>query len=312
VITSNGLIGEGVSVSNSWHAALSFLGMQIDLVKTGGLGGPNSSAFGVNERGQAVGEMETQASDPKLEDFCGFGSQMVCSPFLWQNGVMSTLPLLKDATGVTGRNAIAKGINIRGEVAGMAENTTIDSTCPPYNPGPFNLQFQAYQFKPVLWKNGAIRELPTSGIDSKGNAFNDPDGTVFRINDKGQAVGATGTCTGYTPFLTYLNSLHATLWQNGSLIDLGNLGGIAPGIGNFAYDINTMGHVVGTSGTSDGSYHAFFWSSEALIQDLGTVKGDIASVGLAINDIGDIGGVSFPADPTAAPRAYIRPDGNDD
>jgi hypothetical protein len=43
---------------------------------------------------------------------------------------------------------------------------------------------------------------------------------------------------------SYLTGLHATLWQNGSLIDLGNLGGIAtpaPGsglgnIGNFAYD----------------------------------------------------------------------------
>lgn len=59
-----------------------------------------------------------------------------------------------------------------------------------------------------------------------GSAFNYPDGVVFKINDRGQAVGATGT--GYQPVLPYLNGLHATLWQNGSLIDLGNLGGIAP------------------------------------------------------------------------------------
>jgi len=155
-----------------------------------------------------------------------------------------------------------------------------------------------------------IQQLPTSGIDSTGNAFDDPDGVVFRMNDNGQAVGGTGRCTGYTPFLTYLNPLHATLWQEGFVIDLGNLGGIAPlGFGNFAYDVNRAGHAVGTSGTSDGSFHAFFWSPQTLIQDVGTIEGDVGSVGLAINDIGEIGGVSFPPDPTASPRAFIRPDG---
>jgi len=211
--------------------------------------------------------------------------------------------------GIAGHNAVARALNISGQAAGAAENTTLDSTCPAYNPSPENLQFQIYQFKPVLWTNGGIEQLPTSGIEANGKPFQDPDGTVFSINDKGQAVGATGTCTGYTPFLTYLNSLHATLWQNGSVRDLGNLGGNAEGIGNFAYSINTSGHIVGTSGTSDGSYHAFLWTPATLIQDLGTVPGDIASIGLAINDLGDTGGVSFPTDPNASPRAFIRPVG---
>lgn len=306
VIKNDELIAEAAAVSDVWHAMLLLGGIRIDLAKTGGLGGPNSSAFGVNEIGQAVGEAETRDRDPNLEDFCGFGSQMVCKAFFWQNGVMSPLPLLKDGTGIAGHNAVAKGINIFGQVAGLAENSTPDATCPPYDPSPASLQFQTYQFKPVIWARGEIRQLPTSGVDSNGNAFNDPDGTVFRINDSGQAVGATGTCSGYTPFLTYLNSLHATLWQNGSVIDLGNLGGIAPGLGNFAYDINRSGHVVGTSGTSDGSFHAFFWSPQTRIEDLGVVPGDVGSAGLAINDIGDIGGVSFPADPTASPRAFIK------
>jgi probable HAF family extracellular repeat protein len=310
VIKNSGLIAGAASVSGAWHATLSFLGTQIDLAKGGGMGGPNNSAFGVNERGPAVGEAETKDSDPKLEDFCGFGSQRVCKAFICQNGVMSALPLLKDVTGVAGCNAVAKGINILGQVAGVAENTTPDSTCPPYDPSPTSLQFQTYQFKPVIWSNAEIQQLPTSGIDSYGKAFNDPDGVVFRLSDRGQAVGAKGTCMGYTPFLTYLNILHATLWQNGSVIDLGNLGGIAPpGLGNFAYDVNSSSHVVGASGTGDGSFHAFFWSPETLIQDLGTVESDVASVGLAINDNGDIGGVSFPADPTVSPRAFIRPDG---
>ena len=306
-IKNSGLIGGSAAVSDAWHATLSFLGIQIDLAKPGGLGGPNSAAFDVNEGGQAVGEAETADLDANLEDFCGFGSRQGCLPFVWQNGVMSTLPLLKDGNGVAGRNAAAKGINNSGQMAGVAENTTPDSTCPAYDPTSF--QYQTYQFKPVIWTNGNIQELATSGIDSNGKAFNDPDGVAFTMNDRGQAVGATGTCTGYTAFLTYLNGLHATLWENGSVIDLGSLGGIAPGFGNFAYDINRWGHVVGTSGTSDGSFHAFFWSPETLIQDVGTIRGDSASVGLAIDDLGDITGVSFPADPTASPRAFIRPDG---
>lgn len=308
VIKDNGLIAESAAVSDAWHATLSFLATRVDLAKAGGLGGPNSAALGVNEWGQTAGQAETKDVDPNLEDFCGFGSRQGCQAFIWQQGVMSALPPLKDASGFAGRNANAKGINILGQVAGVAENSTIDTTCPAYNP--LSLQFQKYQFQPVIWNNGEIRQLSTSGNDSKGNAFNDPDGVVFRINDHGQAVGATGNCTSYTPFLTYLNALHATLWQNSSVIDLGNLGGIAPsGLGNFAYDVNRSGHVVGTSGTSDGSFHAFLWTPEKLIQDVGTIPGDVASVGLAISDLEDIGGVSFPVDPSASPRAFIRPDG---
>jgi probable HAF family extracellular repeat protein len=309
-INNNGLFADSMAVSSAWHASISLLGeTQIDLAKTGGLGGPNSSALSVNEWGQAVGEAETANPDPNQEDFCGFGDQHGCEAFVWQNGVMSALAPLKDANGVPGLNATAKGINRSGQIAGMAENTTADSTCPPYNPSPTALQFQKYQFKPAIWANGGVQELPTSGGALFANSFSDPDGIVFAINNSGQAVGSTGTCSGLTNLGTYLYGRHATLWQNGSVIDLGNLGGIAPGTGNFAYDINRSGHVVGTSGTADGSFHAFFWSPETLIQDLGTLPGDTASLGLAISDVGDIGGISFPANPNASPRAFIRPDG---
>jgi probable HAF family extracellular repeat protein len=312
-IKNDGLISGSSSVSTSffagaWNATLSFLGAEINLAKPDGASGLNSAAFGVNEYGEAVGETESQQADLGKEDFCGFGSQRGCTAFVWQDGVMSALPMLKDAKGAAGHNATAKAINISGQIGGMAENTTPDSTCPAYNPSSVALQFQMYQFQPVIWNNGEIQALPTSGSDASGKAFDDPDGAVFSMNDRGQAVGATGNCTGYGPFLTYLNSLHATLWEDGFLIDLGNLGGVAPGFGNFAYDINKSGQVIGTSGTSDGSFHAFYWSSQTHIQDLGTVAGDVGSVGIAINDNGDTGGVSFPADPNASPRAFVRPE----
>jgi probable HAF family extracellular repeat protein len=323
VVTNNGLIATSVAVSKGWDAAISFQGMtQIDL---GGFGGPVSSAYGVNERGQAAGGAQTV--DVDKSDFCGTGPDSsnklyVCQAFVWQNGVMSPLPSLKDASGVAGKNSVAKGINILGQAGGVAEYGTTDDNLPP-PPGsttPTPCPSSEHQFKPVIWTNGAIQQLPTSGNDSNGNPFNDPDGVVFRINDRGQAVGATGNCAAFT--FSNLHGLHATLWQNGSVIDLGNLGGIAAPppstglatVGNMAYYVNRSGHVVGTSGTSDGSFHAFFWSPETLIQDVGTVQDDPDSVGLAINDLGDIGGGSFPAgslldQPTAAPRAFIRPDG---
>ena len=156
------------------------------------------------------------------------------------------------------------------------------STCPDFDPT--LRQYQKFQFKPVLWEDGKARELPTFG--------DDPDGIALALNDKGQAVGASGTCTGFqvNGDLTYLFGLHATLWQNGAVTDLGNLGGIGSGGGNTAVNINNRSQVVGSSGTADGSFHAFLWDKDAGIQDLGTVQDDIASVGLGINDRGDVVG----------------------
>jgi len=300
VIKNNGLISEAVAVSdNVWHAMLWFRGRQIDLAKTSGLGGPSSGAFGVNEWGQAVGEAETSATDANGEDFCGFGDQRVCLPFIWQNGLMKALPLLKDAHGLAGANGAANAINVLGQVAGVAENTTADSTCPTYDP--ISLQYQKFQFKPVLWDNGKIRELPTVG--------GDPDGIVFNINDRGQAVGGSGTCAAFqiNGSLTYLYGVHAALWQNGAVTDLGNLGGAGLGQQNLALNLNNWGQVVGGSGTPDGLFHGFLWNRATGIQDLGTVGNDIASVALAINDRGDISGISF--DANFNPRAYLRPAG---
>ena len=96
-------------------------------------------AFGVNERGQASGLAETSTSDPNGEDFCGFGTHLLRLAFLWQDGMMTPLQTLG------GNNGEAGQINRRGEVAGNAENTRPDSTCPPGGP-------QVLEEKPVVWK----------------------------------------------------------------------------------------------------------------------------------------------------------------
>ncbi len=197
-----------------------------------------------------------------------------CLPFLWEYGIMTPLPTLE------GFNGAANSINDVGEIAGVAENTTPDATCPfP----------QKRQFKPVIWESGTIHELQTVGGDQHGVAF--------VINQTGQAVGASGECSAFQPTtLVNLQPLHALLWDTGTVIDLGNLGGTGHGGGNIALNLNNVGQVVGNSDLpGDATNHAFLWTKTAGMKDLGTLPGDVISAGLAINDGGEVVGVSLDA-----------------
>ncbi len=286
-IADNGLIAGSAAVNNAEHAFLWYRRLSLD-IGTQGLGGANSIAYGVNRWGQAVGEADTTVPDPLGEDFCGFAtlgyvSGTRCVPFIWQNGVMRRLPTLADKNGLHGSNGAADVINSRGEAVGLSENTTLDPTCPPYDPS--KGQSQKLQQKPVLWRNGHVRELPTIG--------GDPDGNAFAINDDGQIAGGSGTCSSFNfnNFL-YLQFTHAVLWNNGRPIDLGNLGG---SFGNFALGINNRGDVVGASDLKgDNAFNAFLWTRErGKMQGLAPFGTDILSVGLAINDDREVTGVSL-------------------
>jgi len=177
------------------HAFLWQKGVMTDL---GTLGGPNSIApFPPSESDKVGGSAETSTPDPLGEDFCFFGTNLICLPFLWQKGVMTPLPTLG------GNNGEATEVNNRGQVAGVSEIATPDPTCDP------SITSQVLHIKPVIWRNGNVQELPTFA--------GDPDGEALAINDIGQAVGDSGACTMF--------QRHALLWQNGSATDLGNLGG---------------------------------------------------------------------------------------
>jgi probable HAF family extracellular repeat protein len=278
-----GLVSGSSSVADgSQHATLWLDGLMGD-IGAPGLGGPNSIAFGDNERFQSAGEAETSTPDPLGEDFCGFGTHLTCLPFLWQEGKMVQLATLGGGNG--GANAISK----RGKVGGFAENSTADPGCP--SP-------QVLQFKPVVWAKGVIHRLPTVG--------GDPDGVVYNLNDNGEVVGASGTCTTFNPnFLNNLLAVHALLWENGKATDLGNLGGqTGQAGGNAAYDVNNRGEAVGGSDLAgDTTFHAFLWTRKTGMQDLGTLSGDLASNGISINDGGSVVGVSL--DANFNPRAFL-------
>jgi probable HAF family extracellular repeat protein len=275
IIRNDGLISGAAATpdGSSMHAVLWYKGRKIDIGKPG-LGGPNSAAFGVNEFGQTVGQAET--SRPNAEDFCGFNaygfaSSTACRPFLWQDGVMTKLPTLG------GHNGFANSINNRGVVAGIAETDATDPTpgCP------------VHQFEPVVWERGRIHSLPPYSGDS--------DGVAAQVNDKGQVVGASGTCGSFNPNTgLYLVENHALLWENGVATDLGNLGGEGGLAGNHACALNDQGQVVGHSDLpNDASFHGFLWTRETGMKDLGTLSGDFASLALGINDGGVVVGASI-------------------
>src|SRR5215469_3977868 len=218
--TQYGLLESGKLVKG--RVAINFDGLTLDL-RT--LGGQNSwdNPFGgeINDRGDAVGYSETSVPDPNGEDVCGFGTGLTCLPFLWQKGQMSALPTLG------GNNGQASAMNNREQITGFAENGTVDSTCLP---GAINNRIDL----PVLWEKGKAQPLPTVGID--------PDGEANAINDEGQAVGYSGTCT---------TALHAVSWQNGTVTPLPDLG-----TGGFAFGINNQGQIVGDVASSDGTFYA--------------------------------------------------------
>jgi probable HAF family extracellular repeat protein len=259
---------------SSQHAVLWREGLKIDL---GTFGGPNSAIFGkgLNESGQVVGEAETTTLDPLNQNFCGFGTGLICLPFIWQNGVKTQLPTLG------GYNANAYDINNEGVVAGQAQNTLLNP------PGP-DCSSPSQQTPPALWKNGEVEQLPTFAGDTVG--------TAIEINDRGQVVGESGDCSNYDH--------RALLWESGTVTDLGNLGGE---IDNAAFDINDRGQVVGASGLPGNSNtDAFLWQ-DGVMTDLGALPGDVGSAASGINNKGQIVGTSCP--PNGNCRAFLWQNG---
>lgn len=255
------------------HAFLWRNGIMTDL---GTLGGLNSSVpIPVKDvKGLIAGGAQTAAVDP-LGEFWGaayfctsdncVGWQNLQHGFLWQNGVMTALPTLG------GNNDEAFEVNNRGQVVGMAETATQDPTCIP----PQILDFEA-----VIWgpKPDEIQELPALAGDTISAAI--------AINDNGQVVGTSGICAVPTSFAA---GVHAVLWQNGLVMDLGGFGGA---MNNSGLAINNAGQVAGISDLpGDTTTHAFFWQN-GVMTDLGTLPGDVLSQANDINSKGQIVGVS--------------------
>ena len=290
----------------------------------GTLGGNESAASAINNRGEVVGLTLNAIPDPfSLFDLVIFGSSAGTQTraFLWQNGVMQDLGTLG------GPDAQATSINERGQVTGFSYTNSIP-----------NADTGMPTLDPFLWKNGRMTDLGTLGgtfglpfaLNNRGQVVGDSNlagdltfhpffwdgrqltdlgtlggdnGDAFALNDAGDVVGDAS--------LSGNQTMHAVLWKHGVITDLGTLEGDTD---SLAMSINSKAQVVGTSsipGTIAHS-HAFLWEEGSIVDlnDLIPSSGFRLLFGLFINDSGEIAGIGFPpgceaSDPIACGHSYL-------
>jgi probable HAF family extracellular repeat protein len=214
----------------------------------------------------------------------------VLGGFLWDDGVASTLGNL-GASNYT----VPFDINDEAQVVGIA-------------------RLPSYVTHPVIWEDGTPTDILPPGVnDVFGVSINDAsqvlisprggpvtgvlwEAGVFReialglgsglglgpplLNESGQVAGYWRSSTGQNAFI----------WHEGTVTDLGNLGGNVLRVS----DLNEAGQVVGQSLTASGERHGFFWDG-VQIHDLGTLGGSF-SYALDVTETGRIVGASTTAD----------------
>jgi probable HAF family extracellular repeat protein len=231
------------------------------LTDVGALPGANSSASGpINERGWSVGESQNGVTDPLL------GIPEIRAT-LWKDDRIVDLGTLG------GNESLASDLNNEGIVVGAAANKITD----PVSLFGFGTQTRAF-----LWQNGVMQDLGTLG---------GPDAAAIAVNERGQVVGYSYTNATPNP-VTGVPTTDPFLWDHGTMIDLGTLGGTDANVGpSLAIVINNKGQVAGTSNLAgDINFHAFLWDRGTLL-DLGTLGGSLSTT-LWINDAGDVVGVA--------------------
>jgi probable HAF family extracellular repeat protein len=230
------------------------------LTDLGALPGDNSSLpFWISGNGLIAGISENRLIDPML------GVPEIHA-VLWRNGQITDLGTLEG-----GYESVASAVNRRGQVVGVSTNLIAD----PFSP-------LGTQNRTFLWQNGVMHDLGTLGTGTDAGLLG-IEGAV-EINERGQVVACSYTNTTRNR-VTGTPTLDPFLWENGTLTDLGSLGGTS-GCATF---INDHGQVVGYSNLAgDLTSHAFLWEAGQL-RDLGTLGGPTA-IAYWINESGAVVG----------------------
>jgi len=228
------------------------------LTDIGALPGANSSASGpINERGWSVGQSQKGVMDPLV------GTPETRAT-LWIDGRIVDLGTLG------GNQSLASSLNNEGIVVGISQNTI---------PDPVSLFGLGTQTRAFIWQHGVMHDLGTLG---------GPDAVAIALNERGQVVGYSFTNATPNP-VTGVPTTDPFLWDHGTMIDLGTLGGTNANVGSLALVINNKGQVAGTSNLAgDINFHAFSWDRGTLL-DLGTLGGSFSTT-FWINDAGDVVG----------------------
>ena len=220
-------------------------GRDNSLTDLGTLGGNESSANAVNDRGQVAGGALNTIPDPYTGLFQVPGTTQAHA-FLWTKSRG-----MQDLGTLGGTDSAAFSINARGQIAGWSfTNTTVNpSTGVP-------------TLDPFLWENGKMLDLGTLG-----GTF----AQAWALNNRGQVVG-------FSRLAGDIGN-HAFLWDHTrGMQDLGTLGGDTGG----AAAINDAGDIVGGDTPIGEAGGAFLWRRGVMI-NLGTVGTYPGSQALSIN-----------------------------
>ena len=205
-----------------------------------------------------------------------------------------TLPLAAQShysvvkLGELGGNAgSANGINNRGWITG-ADNLSGNSTS-----------------MATLWLNGATIPLGTLGGANSAVAWpvKNNNGVIVGISETGD-VDPTGDFFSCWPFFAAGNPspnvCKGFRWQNGQMTPLEPFPG---GYSSYATGVNNVGQVVGwaENGVHDPTcdptfqilqFRAAIWQPDGTMQELPPLPGDRTSAATAINDLGQVVGIS--------------------
>jgi probable HAF family extracellular repeat protein len=175
-------------------------------------------------------------------------------------------------------------LNNRGTLGGWADTSTLDPLC--YFDFPDCNEAHAFQ-----WQNGGKTDLGIlpGGRNSQVNWIS-ANGVLTGVADNGQMDPLGG-----------IPELHAVLWENGGITDLGTLP--EGGYQSFTGAVNRRGEVVGSAQntvpdpnsmfTGYGyQTRAFYWKN-GVMQDLGTLGTGTDAIAALINDGGQVVGWSY-------------------
>jgi probable HAF family extracellular repeat protein len=221
-------------------------------------GGGSSQGNWISANGLIAGISENGEIDPLNPGFPQLRA------VLWSEGKITDLGTLG------GYESVATSVNSRGQVVGLATNTT---------PDPDSIAGGSVQTRAFLWEDGLMQDLGTLGTGT--------DAMALLVNERGQIAGDSYTGSDPSEPCAMIGlplSTGAFLWDHGTLIDLGNLGGTC----TYAFAMNNRGQVVGGSSlTGDQVQHPYLWDGRLI--DLHTFGGSLGAA-LAINDGGAVAG----------------------
>jgi len=167
-----------------------------------------------------------------------------------QHAFLWAAGVMRDLGTLGGDFSVANGINASGQVVGRSSTAS----------------GELHAFR---WTDGLMEDIgPNFGV-----------GTVL-INTQGQVAWTAPVAGG----------AHAMLWDAGTVVDLGTLGGPY----SFATALNDRGEVVGSGRTAEGVDHAFYWSN-GVMRDLGTLGGSFSNA-VAVSANGQVTGMAYYSD----------------